>query len=90
MVLVQKGKIENSSSSFSGNCLAKRLTGKVLAESQISSYFMIFLVLLHVMFFTVMDVDYAPTGKEFVTAGYDKTVRIFAIQRGHSRLGCFK
>lgn len=25
----------------------------------------------------VIDVDYAPTGKEFVTGGYDKSVRIF-------------
>ena len=24
-----------------------------------------------------MDVDYAPTGKEFVSGSYDKTVRIF-------------
>ena len=70
--------------------MAKRQVGQVVSKTLISSYFMIFLVLLHVMFFTVMDVDYAPTGKEFVTAGYDKTVRIFAIQRGHSRLGCFK
>ncbi|BFZ21001.1 hypothetical protein BsWGS_24040 [Bradybaena similaris] len=33
----------------------------------------------------VMDVDYAPTGKEFVTAGYDKCVRIFNAVEGHSR-----
>ena len=26
-----------------------------------------------------MDVDYAPTGKEFVAGSYDKTVRIFPI-----------
>lgn len=33
----------------------------------------------------VMDVDFAPTGKEFVTGSYDKTVRIFPADRGHSR-----
>ena len=27
----------------------------------------------------VLDVDYAPTGKEFVTASYDKTIRIFNV-----------
>lgn len=30
-------------------------------------------------------VDFAPTGKEFVTGGYDKTVRIFPMDKGHSR-----
>lgn len=25
----------------------------------------------------IMDLDYAPTGKEFVTGSYDKTLRIF-------------
>ncbi|CAF2381849.1 unnamed protein product [Rotaria sp. Silwood2] len=33
----------------------------------------------------VIDVDYAPTGKEFVSGSYDKTVRIFAADKGHSR-----
>ncbi|KAK3772275.1 hypothetical protein RRG08_039093 [Elysia crispata] len=33
----------------------------------------------------VMDVDYAPTGKEFVTAGYDRCIRIFNVADGHSR-----
>ncbi|KAH9492019.1 DDB1- and CUL4-associated factor 13 [Bulinus truncatus] len=33
----------------------------------------------------VMDVDYAPTGKEFATAGYDRSVRIFNAVEGHSR-----
>ncbi|KAL3189896.1 hypothetical protein MRX96_020239 [Rhipicephalus microplus] len=33
----------------------------------------------------VMDVDYSPTGKEFVSGSYDKTVRIFATDHGHSR-----
>ncbi|CAL1539148.1 unnamed protein product [Lymnaea stagnalis] len=33
----------------------------------------------------VMDVDYAPTGKEFATAGYDRAVRIFNAVEGHSR-----
>ncbi|KAL3276382.1 hypothetical protein HHI36_011766 [Cryptolaemus montrouzieri] len=30
-------------------------------------------------------VDYAPTGKEFVTGSYDKTIRIFEVDKGHSR-----
>nr|CAH7748661.1 unnamed protein product [Callosobruchus chinensis] len=29
--------------------------------------------------------DYAPTGKEFVSGSYDKTVRIFEAGKGHSR-----
>ncbi|KAI3631448.1 hypothetical protein MIR68_010938 [Amoeboaphelidium protococcarum] len=33
----------------------------------------------------VIDVDFAPTGQEIVTASYDKTLRIFPIQQGHSR-----
>jgi len=33
----------------------------------------------------VMDIDYSPTGKEFVTGSYDRTVRIFGSQNGHSR-----
>ncbi|KAK9798589.1 hypothetical protein WJX73_005000 [Symbiochloris irregularis] len=33
----------------------------------------------------VMDVDYAPTGREFVAGGYDRSVRIFAHNGGHSR-----
>ena len=32
-----------------------------------------------------MDVDYAPTGREFVAGGYDRSVRIFAHNGGHSR-----
>lgn len=32
-----------------------------------------------------MDVDYSPTGKEFVSAGYDKTIRIFEVHKSHSR-----
>lgn len=34
----------------------------------------------------VLDVDYSPTGKEFVSASFDKTVRIFPKENGHSRL----
>lgn len=30
-------------------------------------------------------VDYAPTGREFVSGSYDKTVRIFQAGKGHSR-----
>ena len=33
----------------------------------------------------VMDIDYSPTGQEFVTASYDKTVRIFESRAGGSR-----
>lgn len=33
----------------------------------------------------VMDVDYSPTGREFVSAGYDKCLRIFPVDKGRSR-----
>mmetsp|Transcript_25659 Transcript_25659/g.48639 ORF Transcript_25659/g.48639 Transcript_25659/m.48639 type:complete len:455 (-) Transcript_25659:141-1505(-) len=33
----------------------------------------------------VMDIDYAPTGREFVAGSYDRTVRIFGHAAGHSR-----
>ncbi|XP_022091195.1 DDB1- and CUL4-associated factor 13-like isoform X2 [Acanthaster planci] len=33
----------------------------------------------------VMDVDYSPTGKEFVSGSFDKSIRIFPVDRGHSR-----
>jgi len=33
----------------------------------------------------VLDLDYSPTGKEFVTGSYDKTVRIFKTTEGRSR-----
>jgi WD repeat and SOF domain-containing protein 1 len=33
----------------------------------------------------VIDVDYSPTGKEFVAGSYDKTVRIFKCGEGRSR-----
>ncbi|GFS84587.1 DDB1- and CUL4-associated factor 13 [Nephila pilipes] len=33
----------------------------------------------------VTDVDYSPTGKEFVAGSYDKTVRIFPLHSGRSR-----
>ncbi|EFJ16629.1 hypothetical protein SELMODRAFT_439559 [Selaginella moellendorffii] len=33
----------------------------------------------------VMDVDFSPTGREFVTGSYDRTVRIFSYNGGHSR-----
>jgi len=35
--------------------------------------------------YAVMSVDYAPTGKEFVSGSYDRTVRIFGSTDGHSR-----
>lgn len=33
----------------------------------------------------VMDVDFSPTGDEIVTASYDKTIRIYNVNHGHSR-----
>eukprot|EP01025_Chloroclados_australasicus_P028296 TRINITY_DN2804_c0_g2_i1.p1 TRINITY_DN2804_c0_g2~~TRINITY_DN2804_c0_g2_i1.p1 ORF type:complete len:450 (+),score=40.17 TRINITY_DN2804_c0_g2_i1:57-1406(+) len=33
----------------------------------------------------VMDVDFSPTGREFVAGSYDRTIRIFKKQGGHSR-----
>lgn len=33
----------------------------------------------------VLDVDYSPTGKEFVSASFDKSVRIFPVDKGQSR-----
>lgn len=33
----------------------------------------------------VMDISYSPTGKEFVTASYDRTIRIWRIDQGKSR-----
>lgn len=33
----------------------------------------------------VLDVDYSPTGREFVSASFDKTIRIFPKDSGHSR-----
>lgn len=32
-----------------------------------------------------MDVEFSPTGEELVTASYDRTIRIFARDQGHSR-----
>jgi WD repeat and SOF domain-containing protein 1 len=33
----------------------------------------------------VIALDYAPTGKEFVTGSYDRTIRIFPTTEGHAR-----
>lgn len=33
----------------------------------------------------VTSIDYSPTGKEFVTGSYDKSIRIFEVDKGHSR-----
>lgn len=33
----------------------------------------------------VIDVDYSPTGREFVSGSYDKSLRIFEVNKGHSR-----
>lgn len=35
----------------------------------------------------VLDVDYSPTGTEFVSASFDKSIRIFPKDGGHSRYG---
>jgi WD repeat and SOF domain-containing protein 1 len=32
-----------------------------------------------------MTLDYSPTGKEFTTGSYDRSIRIFNAQEGHSR-----
>lgn len=32
-----------------------------------------------------MDIDFAPTGREFVTGSYDRTIRLFPINAGKSR-----
>eukprot|EP00762_Andalucia_godoyi_P007128 ANDGO_01856.mRNA.1 DDB1- and CUL4-associated factor 13 len=33
----------------------------------------------------VLDVDYSPTGRELVTASYDRTIRIYPVDHGRSR-----
>lgn len=33
----------------------------------------------------VLDLDYSPTGEELVSAGYDKTIRIFNYETQRSR-----
>ena len=33
----------------------------------------------------VMSIDYSPTGREFVTGGYDHTIRIYPVNECHSR-----
>lgn len=33
----------------------------------------------------VLDVDYSPTGKEFVSASFDKSIRIFSVDKSRSR-----
>jgi WD40 repeat protein len=33
----------------------------------------------------VMDVDYSPTGREFVAGSYDRSIRIFGFNSGHSK-----
>ena len=32
-----------------------------------------------------MDIDYSPTGKEFVTGSYDRTILMFRVEEGKSR-----
>lgn len=34
---------------------------------------------------SVMDIDYSPTGREFVAGSYDCSIRIFPYNKGHSR-----
>ncbi|XP_014208899.1 DDB1- and CUL4-associated factor 13 isoform X1 [Copidosoma floridanum] len=33
----------------------------------------------------VTDIDYSPTGREFVSGSYDRSIRIFEVNKGHSR-----
>ncbi|XP_047307631.1 DDB1- and CUL4-associated factor 13 [Impatiens glandulifera] len=33
----------------------------------------------------VMDIDYSPTGREFITGSYDRTIRLFNYNAGHSK-----
>lgn len=33
----------------------------------------------------VTDIDYSPTGKEFVSGSYDKSIRLYEVHKGHSR-----
>ena len=33
----------------------------------------------------ILDIDFSPTGREFVTGSFDKTIRIFPINGGWSR-----
>ena len=33
----------------------------------------------------ILDIDFSPTGKEFATASFDKTIRIFPYNDGRSR-----
>lgn len=33
----------------------------------------------------VLDVDYSPTGREFVSASFDKSIRIFPVDKSRSR-----
>jgi WD repeat and SOF domain-containing protein 1 len=33
----------------------------------------------------VLTLDYSPTGREIVTGSYDKSIRIFGFDHGHSR-----
>lgn len=42
-------------------------------------------ILLQDFVSAVMDVDYSPTGREFVAGAYDRSIRIFAYNGGHSR-----
>ncbi|VDK28924.1 unnamed protein product [Anisakis simplex] len=35
----------------------------------------------------VMDIDYSPTGTEFVSGSYDRSVRIFPVEAYRSRFG---
>ena len=33
----------------------------------------------------ILSIDFSPTGKEFVTGSFDKTIRIFPYNKGKSR-----
>ena len=37
------------------------------------------------IFRAVLDVDYSPTGREFVSGSFDKSIRIFPVDKPRSR-----
>lgn len=58
--------------------------GKIISNNIKSFKFRRFLTQF-ISFRLVMDVDFAPTGREFVSGGYDKTIRIFPSHNSKSR-----
>lgn len=46
-------------------------------------------MLYHILFYR-MDIDYSPTGREFVTGSYDRTVSSLTLVFSHLRFGLTK